>query len=1004
MASKTIAQFARKYGLKTADVKKAARQRLHKPGGRVGDADYALDGAEQRILARHFGVERAEAPSAPLAVEPEPEPEPALEFRSDPPTPLASLRFEPDGRRVFVHGDVLNGIQRRPRFARSLSLRLAHLAAHGVTSHTKGCADPDNRGWRRTAFGGNNGMQYYLWWTEQGHRPVKALGGEAGDIFVRAVRHHDDHKPLAAGGWDDYLRVGPAEVEDDAYIGPPWTVDQVRFIEASDPVRFVQGRPGSGKTTVLWRALETRADQRVLYLSWSRELVSVARQRFAVFAPVGVGVETLDHVTLLGELTGSDPVRIRLPESRRRFFRALGPAFDLGGWQGHEAALFAEVRAMLVGRAVPGAEGVEVRDGLPRLSEEATIALRGREVQRSMARDAARALARLTGDAPARVFPELVAAAAAIERLRADELPPGYEAFDRIVVDEVQDLTLLDAAVVVELCRAIGRARGHAPWLLVAGDDGQTVRPSGFDWGPLSNLVTDKLHPPRDFRLEENLRSPARIAAVVQRASEMYGTLAKRHRPTKQSRDERGQHAEAFLYHVDASTTAAARELIADLDDADDPGLILLSPRAERPGWLPVELHDAVRTPAEAKGLEYQSVVVIDPGGFMRATLREARDQTHGPFAQAVRTRIDQFRVALSRATETLAFLDVAADHDAHHASRTLLGDPVPCDPQDLLEHFTDADILPEDRVRRRMDDARALVESNPRRAWRRASQAALLLGDPSLPNGVASADLRRAARLTLLATGARLLVDGLPERVNRVDVVAAMHATVGEMEAPGHRAAADALDEWTAERAASPVELFEATLALGGEGEWIRASLAPVHQRLRGQIRALAERPDGANARRADIGPWLPLTGFRGDVAAEVRRLRCRGVETLLSADDLGGAEAVAAGIAPEAPAITAKLHAARERHADAAGAFERAGMPADAYRQWRLAGDWDRALRLADADPAAVGRPAETDELAWLSALRVLIQRRPSGHDARLTPGERERIQRLLRSVDPG
>ena len=49
------------------------------------------------------------------------------------------------------------------------------------------------------------------------------------------------------------------------------------------------------------------------------------------------------------------------------------------------------------------------------------------------------------------------------------------------VVDEVQNLTLLETAVVVELCLAIARRRGHARWLVAAGDDGQTVRPSGFD-------------------------------------------------------------------------------------------------------------------------------------------------------------------------------------------------------------------------------------------------------------------------------------------------------------------------------------------------------------------------------------------------------------------------------------------------------------------------------------------------------------------------------------------
>ena len=53
--------------------------------------------------------------------------------------------------------------------------------------------------------------------------------------------------------------------------------------------------------------------------------------------------------------------------------------------------------------------------------------------------------------------------------------------------------------MVVELCLAIARRRGHAPWLLAAGDDGQTVRPSGFDWGALNDLLAGRLDAPRRF-------------------------------------------------------------------------------------------------------------------------------------------------------------------------------------------------------------------------------------------------------------------------------------------------------------------------------------------------------------------------------------------------------------------------------------------------------------------------------------------------------------------------
>ena len=134
-------------------------------------------------------------------------------------------------------------------------------------------------------------------------------------------------------------------------------------------------------------------------------------------------------------------------------------------------------------------------------------------------REVSRTARLVLGLAPAQARDrELVAATRAIDRLRDDDLPEGFDDFDRIVVDEVQDLTLLESAVVVELCRAVGRRHGRAPLLLMAGDAGQTVRPTAFDWGPLSDLLARRVGVPARFHLEEHLRCPSRIAEVVERS------------------------------------------------------------------------------------------------------------------------------------------------------------------------------------------------------------------------------------------------------------------------------------------------------------------------------------------------------------------------------------------------------------------------------------------------------------------------------------------------------
>ena len=59
---------------------------------------------------------------------------------------------------------------------------------------------------------------------------------------------------------------------------------------------------------------------------------------------------------------------------------------------------------------------------------------------------------------------------------------------------------------------------------------------------------------------------------------------------------------------------------------------------------------------------------------------------------QEQRTAIDQLRVALSRATKTLAFVDVAGDEDAHALSADLLEDAALYHADDLVEHLDAVD------------------------------------------------------------------------------------------------------------------------------------------------------------------------------------------------------------------------------------------------------------------------------------------------------------------------
>ena len=904
--TQTIEQLARVLDVDERKVARTARRVLGLTAATVRDPALPLSRNHCRRIAQALGKPDPWAPASGSFALASPGASRRPVVRRDP-CAKGELTFDGLPHGLWVHPDVPDGLGGLTPLRRRLGIVLQHLAAHGRTTVVKGCRDTANRGWRRSPLGGSSGMQYYLWWTLQGSRPARGVAFPGrGGILVRAVRHHDDHEPLDAGVLDDYLPFSQREIEDADLVGRPWTPVQLQFVEHEGPVRVVHGRPGSGKTTVLWKAVEARSGQRVLYLTWSRELTTTAEEHFRAFAPADVRVDARDFATFLGEVCGADVERRPPAESRAAFAAAIARLGrrQVGPWAGREAAVHAEYRAILIGRAVPGEGDSVIVGDLARL-DDATYRDR-RASDDGVGRAAANALlkvaAALDPEALGRIFPELAAAVAAIERLRSDDLPEGFAEFDRIVVDEVQDLTVLEAAVVVELCLAIAHRRGHAPWLLVAGDDGQTVRPSGFDWGPLNDLLAARLDAPRRFHLDDNLRCPRRIAAVIERASEWYVHLEKGRRPTKQRHQPGGQHVDAHLFHVVVPDAPAAVALLERLDDVE--GVVVVALGDEVPAWVPDRVRDMVLTPADAKGLEYQSVCVLDPGTLL-ARLRAGTGPAASRTSLALRehehrTAIDQLRVALSRATETLAFVDVAGDDDALDLSASLLGDAAPYDADDLLEHFAD-DAPPEERVLARTADARALVDTAPRRAWQRACQAMRLLGDPQLPNGVADETVRLEARTTVLATAARLLVDGLPAGVRRRDVFVMADEAIVRIGSPdGHGQAFQELEAWSIERETAPFALLDATLALGPEGGWLRQALPPVAQVLRDAIETLAGEPAEAGAFAGDVEGWLDLTGYAGDAAARARALRSRAADALTDAGETLAAERVLVAVKP--------------------------------------------------------------------------------------------------------
>jgi hypothetical protein len=202
--------------------------------------------------------------------------------------------------------------------------------------HYKGTSG-SNRGWRRSRLGGSSGSHFYAWWAPAGATPLKPEASfdqaQAEAVFLRDIRHHDDHAPLAPGNLtNDYLPMSVPDLRGSEYAPEPWTSSQVRFARSRAVARILKGHPGSGKTTALLHAADASQAERTLYLTFSQDLAALARDYFDRFCSNARTFTVMTFPAFLRELGGrqessADPgeARAQFRRDLQNYQRSLGP-------------------------------------------------------------------------------------------------------------------------------------------------------------------------------------------------------------------------------------------------------------------------------------------------------------------------------------------------------------------------------------------------------------------------------------------------------------------------------------------------------------------------------------------------------------------------------------------------------------------------------------------------------------------------------------------------------
>lgn len=622
---------------------------------------------------------------------------------------------------VYMHGDLVaqleDGSFAQEAFRRRVTLLLQQFLATGQSNSYK-AIQGIAKGWLRSPV---QGYHYYLWWKTGSAMSWK--GGRREEIYLRILRHHDEtSEELTEGEIEEYQRVSPERLrmvvcfnEADGMMESPYSLEQYKVAHSRAALRLLKGLPGTGKTTSLWLSTLASAEndgaRHVLYLTLSERLVERAEAFFRSLE-TPTRVSCLPLVSFWARLAGeqeSTLFSVHEEELGRLFSTFSEKRYTpLQRWEGAWELLFAEMYGQVFGRycfprmngeggglervqravawefqreaylkhrqEVLGRDGqsvVQVLQFLQRTQEEA---MRRSERRGEVSQQDEEKQVTLL-----KLFRPLFLALWALGRLEGGgEIPEGLRGVDWIVVDEIQDLTPLEFRVLSQFwARLQEAARTSEPLepkasvahkgatgrvvCLLAGDEGQTARPTFFDWADVSRQFFRSPEQTETFDLRDNLRSPPSIAEILGASRDLYSAwLPKAYRPSGlshvPSKEEVTERPAVFLVKPSPKGAKHAfARLLSFFRYLPDsvvlyPGVVYPSSQEfyeKEEGAYGRDGAEIFLLSSEVKGLDFQWVGVVD------IVLEKVSEEDPLRLLR-LRQAIDLVRIALSRSRERL--------------------------------------------------------------------------------------------------------------------------------------------------------------------------------------------------------------------------------------------------------------------------------------------------------------------------------------------------------------
>lgn len=418
---------------------------------------------------------------------------------------------------------------------------------------------------------------------------------------------------------------------------------------------------------------------------------------------------------------------------------------------------------------------------------------------------------------------------------------------------------------------------------------------------------------------------------------------------------------------------------------------------------LPKETLPFVLSPAEAKGLDFHSVCVVNGGALLRRIVDYRAPAAADALAK--RLAIDQLRVALSRPTERLLWVDASPDAKTVNEVGLLLRPPgevalPPITVEALLTCLEEEELETEERVQRCQRDARQLVPVKPDLAWSRAHQGVALLGTPGDFAAVTDPAARRAAHMTLAEVCFQLAFRkiNLSPELGRPDLYeqsAQAARSAGKfLLAQTIRAIAPAEHTHGVERLNKIAQVIQLVAEAREElPAWLTLEITPRVDTWLAELDRNLEAGDNPVLAHRILPPFFDALGLP-DAQARKDRLSQRAVQILMKTRR----HRQALGILESLPEAKPKL---------VAECCEETGQFARAAAIYLELGDRDQALKCYRSEPnfaaaLALVRQMESHaargSLEWLADLDALLARRPDNFNRIMTPPEKKLLESMM------